>query len=482
MKTFNEVEKILQQLPVSYYLKRKIDVKLDEIISTSQIDIHNDKLLVSYNQVKNSDVNTEQDIRCCLYHEVSHAFLTPLTLWMSDIINIFEDERIETICKDYYIDTDFKSFCKKINHYSKGMQPSNTRQAFYFVVRFRDGKQQFVNRVDSLIRKYALLNRSASRKLSSQYYNDIMNLYYDISSDFRLSQQELSSTSAQSSSNEDTDFEIDENDSVEDTSNEDTDFEIDENDSSLDNISDEVFKDAITKSLKKLNTEFKHLIDIAFQNKFKQIIARKNNFTKMNGSAINSYSGVFDSRSVGREDYKYFVQKNRLGNVKRFSKLKLNLFIDTSGSFYLSQEVVNKMLYNLKSLEKQTSDFKFDVISMGIGQKILDKDKRQIICMGGNEITSDIFTQFNKVQDNASNNINIVMFDGYAFSHIGDIQIESTEASNFKAFNHSNCMIISDTCNAKYIDRYCPSCKKVYQDTDYANKLIASVMKVLQTL
>ena len=67
----------------------------------------------------------------------------------------------------------------------------------------------------------------------------------------------------------------------------------------------------------------------------------------MNGSAINAYSGVFDPRSVGRQDYKYFIQKNRAGNVKRFSKIKLNLFIDDSGSFKDSENVVNsnKLLF-----------------------------------------------------------------------------------------------------------------------------------------
>ena len=76
MIQFNEAEKLLQQLPVAFYLKRKLDVKLD-YANTSYIDIYNNKLVVSYNQLANLSTADEKDVRCCLYHEVSHAFLTP---------------------------------------------------------------------------------------------------------------------------------------------------------------------------------------------------------------------------------------------------------------------------------------------------------------------------------------------------------------------------------------------------------------------
>ena len=46
MIEFNKAKQILQTLPVSYYLKRKLNVKLD-YTDTSYIDIFNDNLVVS---------------------------------------------------------------------------------------------------------------------------------------------------------------------------------------------------------------------------------------------------------------------------------------------------------------------------------------------------------------------------------------------------------------------------------------------------
>ena len=74
--------------------------------------------------------------------------------------------------------------------------------------------------------------------------------------------------------------------------------------------------------------------------------------TKKNSAAINAYSGVFDPRSTIRDDYKFFLQSNRVGHQKAFSKMKLNLFIDRSGSFYPSVPMVNKIIYALQKIEK----------------------------------------------------------------------------------------------------------------------------------
>lgn len=473
MLEFNEVDKILQQLPVSYYLKRKLEVTLDTSSYTSYLDMYNDKIHIAYTNIKDANCTTEQDIRCLLYHEVSHAFLTPLKLCITDIVNIFEDERIETLCKNYYIDTDFKTFAKKINQYQENFLPGSKREEFFYIVRFRQGKADFVKRVEEIIKKYASLNRQSSNAICNSYREEIYKLYNDISKHFYNKTIDMNN---EEYTKEVTDS-YDNNASIEHSStNENLIVKEDDNNAQTNKL----FSDSISNSIKSLNKAFKNLYDTNLQNEFKQILNKKNNICKMNGSSINAYSGVFDVRSVARNDYKYFVQKNRAGNAKRFSKLKLNLFIDSSGSFNDSEEVVNKLLINLVALERQTTDFEFDVISMSIGQRILKKESRTITCGGCNDLNSEIFEQFKKVQDSQASNINIIMFDGNAYSDLPMSERET--ADTFKAFNHSNCAIISNNSNYKYIEKYAFSAKRIYCDNDYAKQLIKSVMNAIHSM
>ena len=492
MIEFEKANKILQQLPVAYYLKRKLEVQLDENANGSYFELLNDKLHISFKQLNQlNETATEQDIRCLLYHEVSHAFLTSVeqaNLWLSDndtdILNIFEDERIETICKNYYLDVNFKEFCIKFNHYDKTtFVPQTVRQYFYQIVRFNDGKQELVDEVKQIIKEYAFICRTSNYADTNQYVNRVLEFYKKVCDDFNKQTQEN-----QQNQNQDTQL------GKGQTSNEQTEQTQENQQSGQSGTSqttktneDKEMENALTQSLdnalNELQKAFTNLIDTKFQEEFRQIILEKMKSSKVNGSAINSYSGQFDVRSVGRQDYKYFVQKNRAGNVKRFSKVKLNLFIDNSGSFEDSEDVVNKMLYNLRILENETTDFSFDVITMNTREVLLDKKHRYIKCHGCNLVTPNLITLYNKVQDNTATNINIAMYDGSAFSGTSyrnrDKEIARYEG-NFKAFNHSNCIIISDTANERYINKYCGSAKKIIVKDNYANLLISNVVKNLR--
>ena len=468
MIQFDEAEKILKKLPVAYYLKRKLDVKLD-YAKTSCIDIFNDRLIVSYNQLAELNAADEKDVRCCLYHEVSHAFLTPLRLNMTDIVNIFEDERIETICKHYYFDVDFKSFVFKTNNYN-GQAPQSARQLFYYVVRYRLGPSRFVSKVSELIKKHKSLNRDSSNSDCKAYFDDIYEFYREVESYWNANQIKKESNS---------------NPEVCNANEENASQSISDKIAEKDDEEDE--KRAIINAIESLNKQFNSLNDESFQEKIDQILFAKSKSVKMNGSAINAYSGVFDCRSTIRQDYKYFIQKNRAGNVKRFSKVKLNLFIDDSGSFGNSEAIVNKMLYNLAKLEKKTPDFEFDVIVMDIGEKLLKKDERKLKCDSCNLLNKDIFNLFSKVQKQDAANINIVLFDGNAFSCLkyqycsSDFKnLVKEYECNFAAFNKSNTIIISDYENEQYIEEYCKSAKKIFVCSDYAKTLIKNVTDSLE--
>jgi len=475
MMNFNETEKLLQQLPVAYYLKRKLDVKLD-YADTSYIDIFSNKLVISYNQLMHLENPTEKDVRCLLYHEVSHAFLTPLKLYMSDIVNIFEDERIETICKNYYLDVNFKEFVKKINNY-KGQPATSAESYFYHVVRYNVGEAQFVNEVRELIKQYAKLNRDSNTASCEEYKYAIESLYIEIKKWWDEEQ-------LKNNTNESITTDVDENTDV-DNENKDNDTSITiacNNSNSINDLDEfeKTLNESLQLGLDNLKQQFDAMNDENLQTIFKTMLFKKASSAKMNGSAINAYSGVFDTRSVIRQDYKYFVQQNRVGNVKRFSKIKLNLFIDTSGSFCESEDVVNKMLYNLIQLEKQTSDFEFDVVTMSENETLLEKTKRKIRCSGGNKLDSDIINLYNKLQNNNATNINVILFDGNAFSDYYSNSKKFEAYKNMKAFNHKNCIIISDYSNYNAIEKNCQLAKRIFVRSDYADLLIKNVVSNLQ--
>ena len=188
--TFAQTEKILKTLPIGYYIKRNIDTKLDNC-EASYYDMMNDKIVVSFQQVQKSlesisDIeNLEYAIRCLLYHETSHAFLTPKDLAQIatnnyldfDILNIFEDERIETILKDFYLNVNFKSFIRQINHYN-GETPESALEMFYQIVRYRVGPKEFTDKVQEIIYNYQQLIDYYEKAC---YIRDIKQLYEDIS-------------------------------------------------------------------------------------------------------------------------------------------------------------------------------------------------------------------------------------------------------------------------------------------------------------
>ena len=117
--SFNEMDNILRTLPIGYYAKKRIPTKLDHA-ETSYFNVVDKTITVSYEGVNIALENVPADememaVRSSLYHEVSHALLTSTNFFNSfkkhcpitPEFNIVEDERIETICKDAYLNVDF---------------------------------------------------------------------------------------------------------------------------------------------------------------------------------------------------------------------------------------------------------------------------------------------------------------------------------------------------------------------------------------
>lgn len=186
---YKELKKIFDTLPIGYYLGRALNVELSETEQSSYFDPYKDRIIVSYpmlQQLKN--YSGESDIRALLYHEISHAILTPKNLMQyvgysdSRIVNIFEDERIETLLKNYYLNVDFKNFVKKVGNWDiKKVDLSkmkNPDYAYYACVRFDYGTQENLKIKNDLIAKWKNLNASISDYYIIRNYIDDIKKFY----------------------------------------------------------------------------------------------------------------------------------------------------------------------------------------------------------------------------------------------------------------------------------------------------------------
>lgn len=527
--TKERAQSILRTLPIGYYLKRNIDVELSETASTSYIDLENERITIAMNNFYKahksavSDEQLEETVRAILYHELSHALLTPKCLDATDIINIFEDERIETLLKNFYINVNFKRNLSKIVNVDT-LSDMVPKELFFKIVRFRKGPQHFVDRVSYLIKRYMHINAETTKV--SDYWWSINNFYLEVKqyseqlkreyeSQLKNDKNEAKDKMQVETQVEETQTEFDENEESNKDKTEDEESitietqtesaEIDDNESNEDKTEDEkstiietnsedtvetdedeLSKEELDKLTNELISKLNERMDNSETNQYIKelapIIKQARTQQSNTASAINAYSGVFNPRSVVNNDYRYFVQKNRAGHLKQFSKIRLNLYIDRSGSFRFSQKTVNAFLNALTKLEKEITDFEFNLVTIGSGEIVHDKNDRQIECDGGNALTTEIFNIAKRLTCTDCTLYNIVLFDGDAFSHDVPYEIRmKSSRSNFKVFNSPNTYIISDSSNWWVINQYAPLAKTTFT-RNYAKDFKQQILNILQNI
>ena len=157
----------INKVPIGYYVGRNVDVSIGDKDDT-YFDLVKSTIVISYPTIKDNarlirtDADAEKSVRHLIFHELSHALLTPRILHIDMVLNVFEDERIESILKNYYLDTDFKAFVKKLNGF-KNQPPENEWDAWYQLVRYRRGPVYFLSRVHEIIDDYTHLDIAVSR-------------------------------------------------------------------------------------------------------------------------------------------------------------------------------------------------------------------------------------------------------------------------------------------------------------------------------
>lgn len=510
--TFGECKKIMDTLPLGYYCGRRIAVELDKEEATSFYSPAEDKIVISLPIIQKSvesitnEAEKETAVRSMLYHEVSHAILTPMKIFdyltsdeRRNIVNIFEDERIETVLNNYYMDVNFKQQLFNIMGETPNVDVNDPLSVFYSVVRYRYGKKEWTDKVAELIRKYSQINRNSDsdwdkprNQRVDYYYYDIMGLWEQIKnditnkstpndeSDFEQAEQDLSdllpnvekgkasSVPNKEAENTNKRSKEDSGESVDEEANLDTETEADGQNELKERIS-EILNNKYTenpKTTSRLNQ---------FQKNLEMLIA---NFHKKNsnGNGYGAYSGVFNPRSVGREDYKYFDRKTSVNGNNKYGTCHLNLVIDNSGSFYYNESIVNGILAILSDVERKNPDFYLDVSF--IGEKMTTCQsvrERSIKCGGGNTIPEDFTARMTKLQKTNSYNYNIVLFDGDALSDAYDWNYEK-KCQVFHKIDQSQTCLITDSDNNIYMGKkYHFTKAKVIVTSDYTEKLIENI-------
>lgn len=481
--SFTEVRKKLKELPIGYYAFARIPISLSEDEETSYYNPKENAIVISYpiirqgleNAEKAHEMTEEQNesaVRAMLYHEISHAILTPKELKMTNVLNIFEDERIETILANYYLDVNFKENARFINDWVPH-KPENAMDEFYQTVRFRyNDDATLTNQVSDIIRAYQNIDSTSEYNIRT-YERDVSNFYNSIAEKYppELRTPEVSNEKIGSGRSE---LSEEEKEELREKAKE-----------LLSELSPELMRTSPKKRIENLCSSLEATHDRItvttdnYINYYKRFDVLCQNFNRRcsGGSAIQTYSGRINPRQVERNDYRYFERISTNYGNNQYGALNLNLFIDVSGSFWKSEEEVNTILKALEEIErKYFKIFQFNLVTCQIGERIVNKNARRILTGGGNDLDDNIHEIYRKLQNPQRSNYNIVLFDGDAF--IDSPRPIEKRKENFRAFNHTNTFIISDPDNKRTIETYCKNAKRVFT-YDYVQDLFTNIINAM---
>lgn len=498
--TYSKCKEIFDTLPIGYYLGHNIPTELSETDPATYFNTTTYTITISFPMIasalKKIDApeDLEQIIRGLLYHELSHVIMTPdpkdfqcTDQWKRNtsvsqrlkhnLLNIMEDERIESLLRKYYLDTDFRKNVDLINAPETGhtlAMSDDPMDRFYAAVRFRVGPKAALDKVAEIVRGYHFDRQATERNAPlDQYIRDIFDLYKYF--DQKVEQEKQKQAEGQSSSQS----------SVQDRSAEQA-----QSMESCANVdpSDTEAAAKVTAIIQKLHENIKKFVENNFMDP--RVKEAKERVTRILTTAMNrranqapslaGYAGKIDSRLCGDRKYKWFVKRNNGSAGNKFSKIKLNLFVDNSSSFANSRRTINALAGAIADIERQFKDFSFDFVRVGNGIKKMPKNERFVLCDEGSALTNDIIPVYRSLQDPNALTANIAVFDGDLFCCSGADKERNLHA--WRAFDQPNCQIVTDPQNMPYIMTDCPRAKVQYISERYAQAFVEKVLSALERL
>lgn len=500
--SFTKCKEIADTLPIGLYTGRRIPIEVDAKEETSFYSTMEDKIVISYpviverlKSMKEGSCNEEEAVRSMLYHEVSHAILTPQDLRASNPVNIFEDERIESVLRHYYHGTDFRKQLYDI-HGGHAPKAVDADTAFFNAVRFGLGTGKVQKEINRMKKDYASLNRASTYYGSDgnvgwlSYVRDINALYDMIKKDFRANPDAYNQEGSESEK-KDMDKtasgkgeKSEKGDKSENKGDgEPTEIDMDSDAPSMsDDDMPEMSREEVHRMVGKALGKQPDLSDAEVQklNEFQKTVETIiGNFNKKNqgGSGINAYSGVFNPRNVARKDYRYFDRAMTTQGNNKFGTCHLNLIIDCSGSFSDNVPLTNGILAVLTEVERKNRNFSMDVAFINHEWHICENVReRKMKAWGGNAVPADMKERLLKMQKPQTCNYNIVLFDGDAICEYKNNPTE--DRRRFGAFDMKQTTLITDPDNEMYMEPPFSSAK-VIVTRDYTAELIKHITNAL---
>lgn len=513
-------EDVLKTLPVGYYLGHPVAVRLDPTGDSTYIELDCERITVSFSNIVNACKNApdsydrETVIRSLFYHEISHAIMTPAKLvgflsnqcfrdsilrkfavkvpgssrknaklipnkyaippenlayimsHLRDLVNIFEDERIETILCSYYMNVDFRRLVVLLNGDPKAIYDRDPMGRFFAIVRYRHGGPALVDKVQQLIKIHrGLYNNSDPYACGTYVYNIVW-----------LMHQVMQTMPRQSAQDKTPEQPVQNNDTVQPAqplSDEEIAQIVKESEQFKQDFEGISNTSTIKSLFQKRSTNPKAA---AVEAKVNKILMSALNKQKNLSGGSHGYAGRIDPRAVANRDYRWFAKKNQGSAVKRFNKVQFNLFVDSSGSFCSSQTAVNALICALKKIESDNHDFSVRVAHCGAGTQLTQPDDPYVECVNNSFLDADTKSKYDSLQAPNATNVNIVVFDGCMKGKNG-----STDKA-YSAFNHPNCIIVSDPSNEEFINDYAPQARSVIVSDHYADVFTDIVLSQVEKL
>ena len=198
--------------------------------------------------------------------------------------------------------------------------------------------------------------------------------------------------------------------------------------------------------------------------------------------------GKIDTRRDATDKDRIFRRRSDEGE-RLNSAVNLTLWVDVSGSFSGSEDVLNQILSaTSKAMAISCGKLCVNVVKMEIGATVAEPDEWQIRATGGNSIDITYYDAWKKTRRKDRRNIDIVVFDGDAKSnaHCSAYRGVPTTMPNgnpveVAIWNHPDCHILSDVYNKKYFNKL-KNAHVTYMHEGYAESLQSEVLKILDRI
>lgn len=487
-----EMREIARTLPIGYYLGRKVPVLVEPggdaycDVVKGEIHIGIGLLQQAADQIDAADAaqwSREKLLRCLLYHECGHVLLTPKWAkgWWNlpetpdgsrdpdgaELVNIFEDERLEQMLSQFFLGVDFKGFVRLIH--KRGVKADRVGE-FFKAVRLRQSTPEISAAVDAAVQKLVWCNSQSEyceHGPNGESYRgtltELVNMiapYSKPEEQKQQEQQQQEQQQPQSSDEQRTPEEEQPKDKQADGGSEDKSEQgqskdeqskdgseskpEDEQDSGEGSDSDKGKPEdksedkpeekpeeendkpdgeAKGREPAKVNLPgdfLKSLADKVFvtppsdvENTLRRFAVR---LSKRKGSQAagrwSALHGKIDPRRDALDKERIFRRTSDVG-ASLMTSVHLTLWVDCSGSFHNSKDTLNQILAaTSKAMAMSGGKLTVDVVKMNLSATVVPQRDWLIDPFGGNDIDATYTEAWRKTRRKDRRNIDLVVFDG----------------------------------------------------------------------